>query len=289
VIYIDGTITSGASAADSPSGQVTGSDTIGRYLRRARDDRSIRAIILRVDSPGGSAIASDVIWRDVQLARATKPVIASMSDVAASGGYYVAMPAHAIVAEPGTLTGSIGVVMGKFALGGTFAKLGLNMDAVSEGRYALLQSLVRLFSPDERVKIEEMMQATYDAFVRKAADARQKTTDEIDAIARGRVWTGQQAKAIGLVDELGGLTRAIALAKARAGIDAAAEVELVIYPPRRSFLEALSDPFGDAARVRQAAWLPAGWERRALGTLTAPLTLFRRGEPLALMPNVFLR
>jgi len=289
VIYIDGTITSGASAADSPSGPIAGSDTIGRYLRRARDDRSIRAIVLRVDSPGGSAIASDVIWRDVQLARASKPVIASMSDVAASGGYYVAMPAHAIVAEPGTLTGSIGVVMGKFALGGTLDKLGLNMDAVSEGRYALLQSPAHPFSPEERAKIEELMQATYDAFVRKAADARQKTTDEIDAIARGRVWTGQQAKAIGLVDELGGLTRAIALAKARAGIDAAAEVELVIYPPRRGFLEALSNPFGDAARVRQSAWLPAGWERRALGTLTAPLTLFRRGEPLALMPNVFLR
>lgn len=289
VIYIDGTITSGASAADSPSGPIAGSDTIGRYLRRARDDRSIRAIVLRVDSPGGSAIASDVIWRDVQLARASKPVIASMSDVAASGGYYVAMPAHAIVAEPGTLTGSIGVVMGKFALGGTLDKLGLNMDAVSEGRYALLQSPVRPFSPEERAKIEELMQATYDAFVRKAADARQKTTDEIDAVARGRVWTGQQAKAIGLVDELGGLTRAIALAKARAGIDAAAEVELVIYPPRRGFLDALSDPFGGAARVRQSAWLPAGWERRALGTLTAPLTLFRRGEPLALMPNVFLR
>jgi len=117
VIYIDGTIASGASAADSPSGAIAGSDTIGRYLRRARDDRSIRAIVLRIDSPGGSAIASDVIWRDVQLARASKPVVASMSDVAASGGYYVAMPAHAIVAEPGTLTGSIGVVMGKFALG----------------------------------------------------------------------------------------------------------------------------------------------------------------------------
>jgi protease-4 len=289
VIYVDGTITSGASAADSPSGPIAGSDTIGRYLRRARDDRSIRAIVLRVDSPGGSAIASDVIWRDVQLARASKPVVASMSDVAASGGYYVAMPAHAIVAEPGTLTGSIGVVMGKFALGGTLDKLGLGMDAVSEGRYALLQSPVRPFSPEERAKIEELMQATYDAFVRKAADARQKTVAEIDAVARGRVWTGQQAKAIGLVDELGGLTRAIALAKARAGIDAAAEVQLVIYPPRRGILEALADPFGDTARSRQAAWLPDGWERRALGALTAPLTLFRRGEPLALMPNVFLR
>jgi protease-4 len=288
VVYVDGTIASGASA-ESPTGPIAGSDTISRYLRRARDDRSIRAIVLRVDSPGGSAIASDVIWRDVQLARASKPVVASMSDVAASGGYYVAMPAHAIVAEPGTLTGSIGVVMGKFAVGGTLDKLGLSMESVSEGRYALLQSPVRPFSPEERAKIEELIQATYDAFVRKAADARQKTVAEIDAVARGRVWTGQQAKAIGLVDELGGLSRALALAKARAGIDAGAEVQLVVYPPRRGLLETLADPFGNTTHAGQAAWLPGGWDRRALAALTAPLTRFRRGEPLALMPNVFLR
>lgn len=289
VVHVDGTIASGSSAADSPQGPIAGSDTVGRYLRRARDDRSIRAIVLRVDSPGGSAIASDAIWREVQVARSSKPVVASMSDVAASGGYYVAMPAHAIVAQPGTLTGSIGVVVGKFVIGGTLDKLGVGLEAVSEGRYALLQSPVRPFSPDERAKIEEMMQATYDTFVRKAAEGRQTTMEKIEAVARGRVWTGRQAKAIGLVDELGGLARALALAKARAGIDADADVELVVYPPRRGFFEALADPFGDSARAARLSWLPGAWERRALGVLTAPLTLFRRGEPLAIMPNVFLR
>ena len=289
VIYVDGTIVSGSSAGDSAQGPIAGSDTIGRYLRRARDDRSIRAIVLRVDSPGGSAIASDVIWREVQLARSSKPVIASMSDVAASGGYYVAMPAHAIVAEPGTLTGSIGVVVGKFVVVGTLEKLGITLDSVSKGRYALLQSPLRPFTPDERAKIQELMQATYDTFVRKAAEGRQTTMEKIDAIGRGRVWTGRQAKDLGLVDELGGLTRALALAKARAGIDADADVELVIYPPRRGFFEALADPFGGASRAGRLTWLGNAWERRAIGTLTAPLTIFRRGEPLTIMPNVFLR
>jgi protease-4 len=174
--------------------------------------------VLRVDSPGGSAIASDVIWREVELTRAVKPVIASMSDVAASGGYYIAMPAHKIVAEPATLTGSIGVVMVKFVIDGTLKKLGMNMEGVSSGRYANLYSPIRPFSPEERAKVQEQMQATYDAFVEKAAAGRHTTPEKIDAIAQGRVWTGRQAKEIGLVDELGGLDRALVLAKEAAKI-----------------------------------------------------------------------
>ena len=152
------------------------------------------------------------------LTRNVKPVIASMSDVAASGGYYIAMPATAIVAQPATLTGSIGVVMIKFVIDGTLKKLGLNMEHVQEGRYADLYSPVRRFSPEERARVEEQMQATYDAFVEKAAAGRNTTPEKIDAIAQGRVWTGRQAKQLGLVDELGGLERALALAKERAGI-----------------------------------------------------------------------
>ncbi len=133
VIYATGMISSGESNYDSPQGQVVGSDTLVEYLRKARADASIRAIVLRVDSPGGSAIASDVIWREVMLTRSMKPVIASMSDVAASGGYYIAMPAHYIVAEPATLTGSIGVVAVKFVIDGTLKKLGMNMEGVSSG------------------------------------------------------------------------------------------------------------------------------------------------------------
>jgi protease-4 len=289
VLYAAGIITSGESSYDSPQGEVIGSDTIIRYLRKARADDSIRAIVLRVDSPGGSAIASDVIWREVELTRAVKPVIASMSDVAASGGYYIAMPAHKIVAEPATLTGSIGVVMVKFVIDGTLKKLGMNMEGVSSGRYANLYSPIRPFSPEERAKIQEQMQATYDAFVEKAAAGRHTTPEKIDAIAQGRVWTGRQAKEIGLVDELGGLDRALVLAKEHARIGRDTEVELVVYPPKRSLYEALADPFGASDQSGLlSAFLGLG-DRRTLQTLTAPLRVFRRGEPLAIMPNVFVR
>ena len=289
VLYAVGIITSGESSYDSPQGEVVGSDTIVRYLRKARADGSIRAIVLRVDSPGGSAIASDVIWREVELTRAVKPVIASMSDVAASGGYYIAMPAHKIVAEPATLTGSIGVVMVKFVIDGTLKKLGMNMEGVSSGRYANLYSPIRPFSPEERAKIQEQMQATYDAFVEKAAAGRHTTPEKIDAIAQGRVWTGRQAKEIGLVDELGGLDRALALAKEHARIGRDTEVELVVYPPKRSLYDALADPFGASDQSGLlSAFLGLG-DRRAIQTLTAPLRVFRRGEPLAIMPNVFVR
>jgi protease IV len=289
VVYAAGIITSGESSYDSPQGEVVGSDTIIRYLRKARADDSIRAIVLRVDSPGGSAIASDVIWREVELTRGVKPVIASMSDVAASGGYYIAMPAHKIVAEPATLTGSIGVVMVKFVIDGTLKKLGMNMEGVSDGRYANLYSPIRPFSPEERAKIQEQMQATYDAFVEKAAAGRHTTPEKIDAIAQGRVWTGQQAKQIGLVDELGGLERALALAKEHAKIGRDTEVELVVYPPKRSLYETLADPFGASDSSGLLSSFLGLSDRRALQTLTAPLRVFRRGEPLAIMPNVFVR
>ena len=204
--------------------------------------------MLRVDSPGGSAIASDLIWREVLLTREKKPVVASMSDVAASGGYYIAMPAHAIVAQPATLTGSIGVVMVKFAIGGSLEKLGVKLDRVTAGRWADLYAPDRPFTPEERQRIEQSMQATYESFVEKAASGRNTTPEKIDAVARGRVWTGTQAKQIGLVDELGGLDRALLLAKRRAKIDEKAEVELVIYPQKKSFYELVQAPFGGEAK-----------------------------------------
>ncbi|MBI2223348.1 MAG: signal peptide peptidase SppA [Acidobacteria bacterium] len=288
VIYAEGTIASGRSTSDLGS-PVVGSETIIEYIRKARADETIKAIVLRVDSPGGSAIASDVIWRELMISRPSKPIISSMSDLAASGGYYIAMPAHAIVAQPGTLTGSIGVVMGKFALGGTFEKLGLNMEATSRGQYAQIYSPDRPFTPEERAKVEEQMQATYDLFVEKAAQARRTTPEKIDAIAQGRVWTGSQAKRLGLVDELGGLQRAVALAKQHAKIDPATEVQLVVYPPKRSFYELVAEPFGEGASASALLSLVHPMERRAMLQLATPLRLFRSGEPLALMPNVFLR
>src|SRR5687767_1291725 len=289
VLYAVGIITSGESSYDSPQGEVVGSDTIIRYLRKARADDSIKAIVLRVDSPGGSAIASDVIWREVELTRAVKPVIASMSDVAASGGYYIAMPAHKIVAEPATLTGSIGVVMVKFVIDGTLKKLGMNMEGVSNGRYANLYSPIRPFSPEERARVLEHMQATYDTFVEKAAAGRNTTPERIDAVGQGRVWTGQQAKGLGLVDELGGLERAVEIAKQQAKLDPDAEVELILYPGKKSIYEIVKNPFGSSEQAAGLAAIFGFGDRRALQTLTAPLRVFRRGEPLAIMPNVFAR
>jgi len=288
VIIASGLIASGRSA-DSPGGDVVGSDTINEYLRKARADNSVRAIVLRINSPGGSAIASDIIWREMLLTKNRKPLIASMSDVAASGGYYIAMPAHAIVAEPSTLTGSIGVVLTKFVIDGTLKKLGMNMEGVSRGRFAELYSPVRPFSPEERARVFENMQATYDTFVEKAAQGRNTTPEKIDAIGQGRVWTGRQAKQLGLVDELGGLDRAIALAKQRARIPQESEVELVIYPPRRSFYDFVRSPFGATDGSRTLASLLGLRNPRVVQALTAPLQVFRRGEPLALMPNVFVR
>ena len=288
VIYANGIIASGESNYDTASGGVVGSDTMLDYLRKARADQSIKAIVLRVDSPGGSAIASDVIWREVMLTRKVKPVIASMSDVAASGGYYISMPATAIVAEPATLTGSIGVVMLKFVIDGTLKKLGMNMEGVKDGRYADLYSPVKPFTPEERAKVQEQMQATYDTFVEKAAQGRNTTPEKIDAIAQGRVWTGAQAKKLGLVDELGGLTRALAVAKQRAKLSPDAEVELVIYPGKKSFYDFVRDPFGASERTMGLGMLLGIKDPRPLQTLTAPLRVFRRGEPLAIMPNVFV-
>ena len=289
VIYAAGIIASGKSTYESPGGAVVGSDTIVEYLRKARGDDTVKAIVLRVDSPGGSAIASDIIWREVLLTKNQKPLIASMSDVAASGGYYISMPAHAIVAEPSTLTGSIGVVLTKFVIDGTLKKLGMNLEGVSQGKYAEMYSPKRPFTPEERARMVENMQATNDTFVEKAAQGRNTTPEKIDQIGQGRVWTGRQAKEIGLVDELGGLDRAIALAKQRAKIAQDAEVELVIYPPKKSFYELVRDPFGSADQARTLASLLGFTSPKAIQALAAPLQVFRRGEPLALMPNVFIR
>jgi protease IV len=287
VIYAVGTIASG----EGPSGDVVGSDTLVEYINQAADDHAVKAIVLRVDSPGGSSIASDVIWRALMLAREEKPLIVSMGDLAASGGYYIAMPGHVIVAQPGTLTGSIGIYTGKFAIGGTLEKFGASMEAVSEGKMAQMDSPARPFTDAERAKVEEQVQAFYEQFVTKVAEARKSTPEKIDAVAQGRVWTGRQAKTIGLVDELGGLDRAVAIAKERAKIAASKDVELVVYPPRPSLFDALSHPLGqtDESSLQSALALVAPSERRLMRQVLAPMRLLGRREPLALMPFVFTR
>lgn len=292
VIYAVGMIVPGESTYDAVNGPILGSDTLVEHVRQARADASIRAIVLRVDSPGGSPTASDVIWRELMVTRHDKPdrpLVVSMSDLAASGGYYIAMPGQVVVAQPGTLTGSIGIYMGKIVTGGTFNRLGANIEAVSEGKNAEMNSPTRPYNAAERAKIQEYMQAFYDQFVEKAAQARHMTPERVDQVAQGRVWTGRQAKQVGLVDELGGLDRAIAVAKQRATIAPDAEVELVIYPPRKSVYELVAEQFRTPSDSVSLGALLGVNERRALGAIAAPLRWFRRGEPLALLPFTFLR
>lgn len=297
VINAAGVINSGSSGFDPVNGAVVGSDSLVEYIREARADRSIKAIVLRVDSPGGSSTASDVIWRELSISRDQgRPVVVSMSDLAASGGYYIALGGDAIVAQPGTLTGSIGVYTGKFVTSGSLEKLGANIEATSSGKHAEIYSPDRRFTAEERAKIQESMQVVYDQFIERTAAARHMPPEKVDEIAQGRVWTGEQARQLGLVDELGGLYKAIDLAKQRARIPLDEEVELAVYPPRRSFYEVLAEelsaPVGRLkARYASDALLEmlGPRDRRALAAVLAPSRLFRSGQVLAHMPYVFVR
>lgn len=296
VVNAVGTIVSGRSGYDPVNGPLLGAESIVEHIREARASDA-RAIVVRIDSPGGSSIASDVIWRELMITKGEqRPVVVSMSDLAASGGYYIAVAGDVIVAQPGTLTGSIGVYTGKFVTGGTLDKLGANIEGVSQGRHAEMYSPDRPFTEEERARVLESMQATYGHFVERVAESRHSTPDKIDQIAQGRVWTGHQARQLGLVDELGGLTTAIAAARTRARIPADEEVELVIYPRPRTVYEVLSEqfasPVGDlrAATTAEALLTLLGpRDRQALAALLAPSRLFRAGEMLAHMPYVFLR
>ena len=213
--------------------------TLKEAFEKARTDDSVQAVVLRIDSPGGSALASDLIWREVMLTQREKPVVVSMGDVAASGGYYIAMAAGTIVAHPSTLTGSIGVFGGKLNMKGFYNKIGLTKEIIAHGQNATLYSDYGGFTPTERARVEKMMKTIYKDFVSKAAEGRGKTYDEIDTIAQGRVWTGKQAKALGLVDEFGGLDTALSIAKAQAGFTEDDEVNLIVLPKQKPFLEEL--------------------------------------------------
>ncbi|MFB0519540.1 MAG: signal peptide peptidase SppA [Acidobacteriota bacterium] len=236
LIYATGTIATGESFYAPLVGKVMGSKTISQAIRSARKSNSIKGIVFRIDSPGGSALASDIIWREVELTQGEKPFVVSMSDTAASGGYYIAMGADKIVAQPTTVTGSIGVISGKFDLRGLYDRLGINKEVISRGKNADLFSDYRSFSPEEKEILLKMIGNIYKNFVHKAALGRKVTDEEIDSIGRGRVWTGEQAIENGLVDELGGITEAISLVKEMANIPAEQEVEVVIYPRVRPLI-----------------------------------------------------
>jgi protease-4 len=277
LIYGIGPIVGGATSDDPFSGRVMGSDTIADAFEKAREDDSIDAVVFRIDSPGGSDVASDVIWREAMLTKEKKPVVVSMGDVAASGGYWIATASSAIVAEPTTITGSIGIYAGKFNLKGLYDKLGFSTDGVSSAANADFFSAGRSFTDEERERLQQILEDGYRAFLERVAAARGKTTEEVHEVAQGRVWSGRMAMEKGLVDELGGLRRSLQLAKEKAGFDPDARAVLVIYPEKRSFFEAL---LSSLTTTRTAPLL------RPEDTLerSPVLSLLTSGSPLALMP-----
>jgi len=229
VIYASGPIRQGRTNRSPLGGSAMGSDTVAAALRSARSDDRVRAVVLRVNSPGGSAVASDTIWREVVRVRAKgKPVVVSMSDVAASGGYYIAMAADVIVAQPGTITGSIGVIMGKPVLEQAYERAGITTDSVTVGTGATMFNPAHPFTQDEWDRINTWLDAIYRDFTHKAAEGRRMPVERMHELARGRVWTGADAAANGLVDELGGMAAAAEIARRRAGLPA--DAPLRVYP-----------------------------------------------------------
>jgi protease-4 len=264
-IYAHGAIRHGRSGRGGPGGGM-GSDTVAAALRAVGADDGARAVVLRVNSPGGSYTASDVIWREVvKLRAAGKPVVVSMGDVAASGGYFIAAPADVIVAQPGTITGSIGVFMGKPVLRELFGRAGVTTDSVTDGAgaaSATMFSSSRPFSEAEWARINEWLDMVYADFTEKVASGRRMPAERVHDLARGRVWTGADAIANGLADEAGGLREAIAIARKRAGLPADAPVR--IYP-RLSPLDQLRPAESSEAKPAARAQLGMG----ALGALFA--------------------
>jgi protease-4 len=289
VIYATGEIGSGSSQ-NSPSGdQSIGSDTVAKALNDAAADKSIKAIVIRVDSPGGSGLASDIIWHAVETANQKKPVVVSMSDVAASGGYYIAASASKIIAQPSTITGSIGVLAGKPVMRGFYDWLGISNQYVLRGKTAGMFRETEKFSDDERAKFIEWINTTYYRdFVPKVAKGRNKEPQYIDSVGQGRVWTGGQAKDRGLVDEFGGLDRAIEVAKQLAKIPAEKGVQRVILPYPTTFLQQLLSGGGENSNTeveKQRAVLAALPEdaRRAFKFMQL-MDRMKNGESMYLMP-----
>jgi len=245
VIYASGTINTGKSEQSLLGSESCGSTSMIQAIKQAENDKSVKAIVLRVDSPGGSALASDLIW--AELMRCKKPIIASMSDVAASGGYYICMAASKIYAEPGTITGSIGVFGGKINMGGTYAKLGITSEVITRGANANLFSSTNSFSKSEREAMTRLIDDCYDQFITKALIGREKAGNKLDrktleSLAGGRVWTGRQAKENGLIDELGTMQDAVKMAAKLGGLDGNTDPELLLLPKGKSFFDSILEP-----------------------------------------------
>lgn len=270
-----GTITSGESDAFM---EVLGGSTLASHLRAVREDSRFKGVIFRVNSPGGSAVGSDMVWREVRLLEENnKPVVVSMSGTAGSGGYYIAMGARRIVSQPSTITGSIGVILGKFNLRGFFDWLGISVDQVKLYPNADLFSAFSSFDDRQRQVVEAAMERLYNNFVEKAAEGRGLSFEELEPLARGRIYTGAQARELGLVDELGGLSTAVAEMKEALNLGEDEELELILYPRPKTLLELLTTDGLPSLRLRfQSAHERVQDELRRL--LTSP--------PWLLMPEI---
>ncbi|HEX8336251.1 MAG TPA: signal peptide peptidase SppA, partial [Pyrinomonadaceae bacterium] len=295
VVFASGPIEPGRSNDGSFGGdQTVGSDTVVKALNDARDNKDVKAIVLRVDSPGGVTYPSDLIWKAVQEAKRKKPVVVSMGDLAASGGYYIAMGANRIVAEPLTVTGSIGVYAYKPVVKGFYDWVGVSSEYVMRGKNSGMYRETEKFTPEEREKFEGSMRNFYwNQFLPKVAEGRRfQNVEAVHEVARGRVWTGAQGRERGLVDELGGLDRAVEVARELAKIPADKGVRRVVYPAPRTFLQQLlggGDEEADAssvkARQQRAAFInsmPA--EMRPALRRAAMFERFPANQTLAIMP-----
>jgi protease IV len=298
VVQIMGGIMDGKSFYNTEGGGSTGDETLVPAIEAARKDESVKAIILRVDSPGGSAIASDKILMALNKAKLDKPVIVSMSGVAASGGYWVALNGTKIVAHPSTITGSIGIYATKPYFKELSDKIGLKRSVISMDKYADAFNVYDKLSPEAYKQIDNLIDYGYQTFLKKVSDGRHMKVADIDSIAQGRVWTGRKAKELGLVDELGGFRKAIAVAKEAAKLDAAELVSLVSYPAKIDFFDSFTNDEDEDASI--VAQLTASFKAEALkelfGTTLLPeefkqltrsidiLSRFSPLQPLALMP-----
>ncbi len=274
LVVASGTIMAGSDGNRFTQDGILWSRSFIRLLRKVAGDERIKGVILRIDSPGGDAIASDEILREVRLLSEKKPLVISMSDVAASGGYYIAMTGDPVVAYPNTVTGSIGVIFGKVNLRGLYDKIGVKKEYLTRGRFADIDSDYKPLSEAERKKLREGIETSYRAFLARVAEGRNRKAEEIEPVAQGRVWLGLQAQRNGLVDELGGLDRAVELIKEKAAIPAGEGVRLVAYPPKETFWEYLLR--------RQAETALAGELRDLLGGVDP--RIWMEGGLLRLMP-----
>lgn len=285
VIYASGPILSSVPDGGLFPQSIIVPDEMNEMLEECLKNKAIKAIVLRIDSPGGDATASDIIWRQIRRVSNTKPVVASMGGVAASGGYFIAMGANHIIAQPGTITGSIGVLGGKVVMQNLLRKINITSEVISRGKNAGILSPGTPFTEAERATMQRILVGIYEDFTTKVATSRGFPSSDVEEVAQGRVWTGRQALEAGLVDDLGGLETAIQSARDLAGLKPAQKVDLLIYPKEMTFQQMLEKIFSGGTTMTSPAvepilsMLPLQLRRNI-----AMLSLFDSPRPLALMP-----